>query len=100
MDNTEVKDYLIKGFAINEKRVKEYQKNLVELQKTIKLIADFNIFLCSGNWKNLILKPSGEMKPITSCSYNFLKKKIWNCLGGKSQLLPICSHYKYHLCSK
>ena len=80
MGNTEIKDYLIKGFAINEKRVKEYQKNLVELQKTIKLIADFNIFLCSGNWKNLILKPSGEMKPITSCSYNFLKKKsgiVW-----------------------
>lgn len=33
-----LKDYLIKGFAINEKRVKEYQENLVELQKTIKLI--------------------------------------------------------------
>lgn len=33
-----LKDYLIKGFAVNEKRVKEYQENLVELQKTIKLI--------------------------------------------------------------
>jgi len=31
-------DYLTKGFAVNKKRVSEYQKNLVELQKTIKLI--------------------------------------------------------------
>lgn len=35
-----LKDYLVKGFTVNEKRVKEYQKNLVELQKTIKLIQD------------------------------------------------------------
>ncbi|MBM3590970.1 MAG: Fic/DOC family protein [Alphaproteobacteria bacterium] len=35
-----LKDYLVKGFAVNEKRVKEYQKNLTELQKTIKLIQD------------------------------------------------------------
>ena len=35
-----LKDYLIKGFAVNEKRVKEYQENLIELRKTIKLIQD------------------------------------------------------------
>ena len=33
-----LKNYLTKGFAINEKRVLEYQKNLAELQQTIKLI--------------------------------------------------------------
>jgi len=33
-----LKNYLTQGFAINEKRVSEYKKNLVELQKTIKLI--------------------------------------------------------------
>ncbi len=33
-----LKNYLVKGFAVNEKRVKEYQENLIELQKTIKLI--------------------------------------------------------------
>jgi len=33
-----LKNYLVKGFAVNEKRVKEYQENLAELQKTIKLI--------------------------------------------------------------
>ena len=35
-----LKNYLIKGFVINEKCIKEYQENLVELQKTIKLITD------------------------------------------------------------
>jgi death-on-curing family protein len=33
-----LKNYLVQGFAINEKRVLEYQKNLAELQQTIKLI--------------------------------------------------------------
>lgn len=33
-----LKNYLTKGFAVNEKRVKEYQENLIELQQTIKLI--------------------------------------------------------------
>ncbi len=33
-----LKNYLVKGFAVNEKQVKEYQQNLTELQKTIKLI--------------------------------------------------------------
>ena len=33
-----LKNYLVQGFAINKKRVLEYQKNLGELQKTIKLI--------------------------------------------------------------
>jgi death-on-curing family protein len=36
-----LKNYLMKGFAINEKQILEYQKNLVELQKTIKLINDY-----------------------------------------------------------
>ena len=31
---------MVKGFAVNERRVGEYQKNLIELQKTIKLIQD------------------------------------------------------------
>ena len=35
-----LKNYLVKGFAVNEKRVKEYQENLIELRKTIKLIQD------------------------------------------------------------
>ena len=35
-----LKNYLVKGFAVNERRVGEYQKNLIELQKTIKLITD------------------------------------------------------------
>ena len=35
-----LKNYLVKGFAVNEKRILEYQKNLLELQKTIKLIND------------------------------------------------------------
>ena len=35
-----LKNYLMKGFAINEKQILEYQKNLVELQKTIKLIKE------------------------------------------------------------
>jgi len=33
-----LKDYLIKGYAINEQRLKNYQNNFEELQKTIKLI--------------------------------------------------------------
>jgi len=33
-----LKNYLVQGFAVNEKRILEYQKNLTELQQTIKLI--------------------------------------------------------------
>ncbi len=33
-----LKNYLIKGYAVNEKRIADYQSNLVELQKTINLI--------------------------------------------------------------
>ncbi len=33
-----LKNYLVKGYAINEKRIEKYQNNLTELQKTIKLI--------------------------------------------------------------
>ena len=37
--NKVLRDYLIKGFALNEKRIKEQsQQKLIELQRTVKLI--------------------------------------------------------------
>ena len=62
-----LKNYLVKGFAINEKRVKEYQENLIELQKTIKLIQD------SVELKELsTLESKGFLSIITNYTQSFI----------------------------
>ena len=62
-----LKNYLIKGFAVNEKRVKEYQENLIELRKTIKLIQD------SVELKELsILESKGFLSIITNYTQSFI----------------------------
>ena len=62
-----LKDYLIKGFAVNEKRVKEYQENLIELRKTIKLIQD------SVELKELSnLESKGFLSIITNYTQSFI----------------------------
>ena len=62
-----LKNYLIKGFAVNEKRVKEYQENLIELQKTIKLIQD------SVELKELsALESKGFLSIITNYTQSFI----------------------------
>ena len=62
-----LKNYLVKGFAVNEKRVKEYQKNLIELRKTIKLIQD------SVELKELsTLESKGFLSIITNYTQSFI----------------------------
>ena len=62
-----LRDYLVKGFAINEKRVKEYQENLIELRKTIKLIQD------SVELKELsTLESKGFLSIITNYTQSFI----------------------------
>ncbi len=62
-----LKNYLIKGFVINEKCIKEYQENLVELQKTIKLITD------SADSKTLSNKATkGFLDIITNYTNSFI----------------------------
>ena len=62
-----LRDYLVKGFAINEKRVKEYQENLIELRKTIKLIQD------SVELKELSnLESKGFLDIITNYTQSFI----------------------------
>ena len=62
-----LKNYLIKGFAVNEKRVKEYQENLIELRKTIKLIQD------SVELKELsTLESKGFLSIITNYTQSFI----------------------------
>ena len=66
-----LKDYLIKGFTVNEKRVKEYQENLVELRKTIKLIQD------SVESKELSTHESkGFLSIITNYTHSFILLRI------------------------
>ena len=58
---------MVKGFAVNEKRVKEYQENLVELQKTIKLMTD------SSDSKTLSNKETkGFLDIITNYTQSFI----------------------------
>ncbi len=62
-----LKNYLVKGFAVNEKRVKEYQENLIELRKTIKLIQD------SVELKELsTLESKGFLDIITNYTQSFI----------------------------
>ena len=61
-----LKNYLVKGFAVNEKRVKDYQENLVELQKTIKLIQN------SVDLKSLSIHESKGFLSIICNSSNFI----------------------------
>jgi hypothetical protein len=62
-----LKNYLVKGFAVNEKRVKEYQENLIELRKTIKLIQD------SVELKELsALESKGFLSIITNYTNSFI----------------------------
>ena len=62
-----LKNYLVKGFAVNEKRVKEYQENLIELQKTIKLIQN------SVELKELsTLESKGFLSIITNYTQSFI----------------------------
>ncbi len=69
-----LKDYLIKGFAVNEKRVKEYQENLIELRKTIKLIQD------SVELKELsILESKGFLSIITNYTQSFILLNRFDC---------------------
>jgi hypothetical protein len=58
---------LVKGFAVNEKRVKEYKENLIELRKTIKLIQD------SVELKELSdLESKGFLSIITNYTHSFI----------------------------
>jgi hypothetical protein len=62
-----LKDYLIKGFAVNENRIKEYQNNLIELQKTIKLIEN------SIDLKSLsTIESKGFLDIITNYTHSFI----------------------------
>jgi hypothetical protein len=62
-----LKNYLVKGFTVNEKRVKEYQENLIELRKTIKLIQD------SVELKELsALESKGFLSIITNYTHSFI----------------------------
>ena len=66
-----LRDYLVKGFAVNENRIKEYQENLVELRKTIKLIQD------SVESKELSTHESkGFLSIITNYTYSFILLRI------------------------
>ena len=66
-----LKNYLVKGFAVNEKRVKEYQENLIELRKTIKLIQD------SVELKELsTLESKGFLSIITNYTHSFILLRI------------------------
>lgn len=38
--NTILKDYLVKGYAINEKRLQEQSRQLEELKQTVKLLGN------------------------------------------------------------
>ncbi len=65
-----LKDYLIKGFAVNENRIKEYQNNLIELQKTIKLIEN------SIDLKSLSnIESKGFLDIITNYTHSFILLK-------------------------
>ncbi|MDQ3021027.1 MAG: virulence protein RhuM/Fic/DOC family protein [Bacteroidota bacterium] len=57
--NKILKEYLIKGYAINEKRLKEAEQNFIDLKKTVKLL------------ENVI-----EQKPLTSDEATGLLKVI------------------------
>jgi hypothetical protein len=62
-----LKNYLVKGFAVNEKRILEYQNNLIELQKTIKLIEN------SIDLKSLSNQESkGFLDIITNYTHSFI----------------------------
>ena len=62
-----LKNYLVKGYAVNERRVKEYQQNLTELQKTIKLIQN------SVSSKELSsLESKGFLDIITNYAHSFV----------------------------
>lgn len=69
-----LKNYLVKGFAVNEKRVKEYQENLIELRKTIKLIQD------SVELKELSAHESkGFLSIITNYTHSFILLNQFDC---------------------
>lgn len=36
--NKILKDYLVKGYAVNEKRLREQQEQLVQLKQTVRLL--------------------------------------------------------------
>ena len=58
---------MVKGFAVNERRVGEYQKNLIELQKTIKLIEN------SVDLKSLsVVESKGFLGIITNYTHSFI----------------------------
>ncbi len=62
-----LKNYLVKGFAISEKRILEYQNNLIELQKTIKLIEN------SVDLKSLsVVENKGFLDIITNYTHSFI----------------------------
>jgi death-on-curing family protein len=69
-----LKDYLIKGFAVNEKRILQYQNNLIELQKTIKLIEN------SVDLKSLSNQESkGFLDIITNYTHSFILLNQFDC---------------------
>ena len=69
-----LKNYLVQGFVINEKRVLEYQKNLVELQKTIKLIEN------SIDLKSLsTIESKGFLDIITNYTNSFILLNQFDC---------------------
>jgi len=69
-----LKNYLIKGFAVNEKRILEYQKNLLELQKTIKLITN------SADAKMLSsTETKGFLDIITNYTNSFILLNQFDC---------------------
>ncbi len=62
-----LKDYLLKGYALNEKRLKQMLQNMQQLEKTVKLIQQ------SGNSEQLKLtEAKGLLDIITNYTHSFI----------------------------
>jgi hypothetical protein len=62
--NTILKDYLVKGYAINEKRLQEQSRQLEELKQTVKLLG--NVVVSKDLSSD---EASGLLKVITDYTY-------------------------------
>jgi prophage maintenance system killer protein len=62
--NTILKDYLVKGYAVNEKRLQEQSRQLEELKQTVKLLGNV-----AGSKDLNSKEASGLLKVITDYTY-------------------------------
>lgn len=62
--NTVLKDYLVKGYAVNEKRLQEQSRQLDELKKTVKLLENV-----TGSKDLSTDEASGLLKVLTDYTY-------------------------------